>query len=106
MYFRSSIFQVHEEAAEVLSLQGDVTSREDVVVQTDLEAAEILRLHHDIRDRNDAMAELQTELLHRKQEISALRDERDELKLEVSSSYDMSSDEYVSWLRNMTIVVW
>ena len=40
-----------------------------------------------------------------KQEISALEDERDELKLEVSSSYDTSSDEYVSWLSNIIIVV-
>ena len=44
-------------------------------------------------DQTD-IAELQRELSHCKQEISALRDERNELKLEVSSSYDTSSDEY------------
>ena len=97
---------------------GDGTQdRNDVVVQTALEdvcielntspqAAEIQRLHTDIQVRSEAVSEVQTELFNCQEEIFSLQKERDELNLEVSSSYNTHSKEYVSWLSNMTIVFW
>ena len=97
---------------------GDGTQdRNDVVVQTALEdvrielntspqAVEIPRLHTDIQVRSVAVSEVQTELFNCQEEVFSLQKERDELNLEVSSSHNTYSKEYVSWLNNMTIVFW